>query len=99
MLFTGNEWIFANIDFVLDGDCQDFADHADEKASSSNRWRGRLIHFIAIRNEVNVRFVCKSNRCLPASSKASLINITAFIPPAFRGPNPVGVSINALPFL
>ena len=27
-----------------------------------------------------------------------LINYTAFIPPAFRGPNPIGVSINALLF-
>ena len=51
---------------------------------------------IAICDEVNVRFVRNYNSFLPGVSKASVINITAFIPPAFRGPNPVGVSINAL---
>ena len=54
---------------------------------------------IALCDEVNVRFVWKTRLCLPASSEASLISLTAFIPPTFRGPSPVGVSINARLFL
>ena len=53
---------------------------------------------IAICSAVNIRFVCIFKHCLPAYAKVSCISITAFIPPAFHGSSPVGVSINALPF-